>query len=63
LPEICSITGHSHEEANAILAAHYLHRDPAVAWNAMRKLETFTAGIETAIETAPSVPPIRTWKT
>jgi integrase len=37
VPEICAITGHSHEEANAILAAHYLHRDPAIARNAIRK--------------------------
>jgi hypothetical protein len=28
VPEICAITGHSHAEANAILEAHYLHRDP-----------------------------------
>lgn len=27
--EICAI--HSHAEANAILEAHYLHRDPALA--------------------------------
>jgi integrase len=40
VPEICAITGHSHAEANAILEAHYLHRDPAIAWNAVRKLET-----------------------
>jgi integrase len=40
VPEICAITGHSHAEANAILEAHYLHRDPAIAWNAIRKLET-----------------------
>jgi hypothetical protein len=39
VPEICAITGHSHDEANAILQAHYLHRDPQLAWNAIRKLE------------------------
>jgi hypothetical protein len=39
VPEICAITGHSHGEANAILEAHYLHRDPALAWSAIRKLE------------------------
>jgi integrase len=43
VPEICSITGHSHAEANAILEAHYLHRDPAIAWNAIRKLEALGA--------------------
>jgi integrase len=32
VPEICAITGHSHDEANAILQAHYLHRDPQIAW-------------------------------
>jgi integrase len=37
VPEICAITGHSHDEANAILQAHYLHRDPQIAWNAIRK--------------------------
>jgi hypothetical protein len=42
VPEICAITGHSHAEANGILEAHYLHRDPAIAWNAIRKLEAFT---------------------
>jgi hypothetical protein len=36
------ITGHSHDEANAILQAHYLHRDPQLAWNAIRKLESWS---------------------
>jgi len=62
VPEICAITGHSHDEANAILQAHYLHRDPQIAWNAIQKLEAFTARIETAVETAPSVPLRRTEK-
>jgi integrase len=52
VPEICAITGHSHAEANAILEAHYLHRDPQIAWNAIRKLEAFTASIsQTASQT------------
>jgi hypothetical protein len=41
VPEICAITGHSHEDANRILQAHYLHRDPQIAWNAIRKLEAY----------------------
>jgi integrase len=39
LPEIASITGHSLRDVHAILDAHYLHRDPQLAWNAIRKLE------------------------
>jgi hypothetical protein len=31
VPEICAITGHSHEDANRIVQAHYLHRDPQIA--------------------------------
>lgn len=46
VPEICAITGHSHAEANAILEAHYLHRDPAIAWNAIRKLEALVGTAE-----------------
>ena len=37
--EIASITGHSLRDVHAILDAHYLHRDPKLAWNAIRKLE------------------------
>lgn len=62
VPEICAITGHSHAEANAILEAHYLHRDPQIAWNAIRKLEAFTAELQTEVQTEPSVPPERTRK-
>jgi integrase len=70
VPEICAITGHSRAEANAILEAHYLHRDPQIAWNAIRKLEAYdVAGItpadgkmETDVETGASVPPARTEK-
>jgi integrase len=39
VPEIASITGHSLKDVHAILDAHYLHRDPRLAWNAIRKLE------------------------
>jgi integrase len=37
--EIASITGHTLHEVNRILDAHYLHRDPKLAENAIRKLE------------------------
>jgi integrase len=42
LPEIAAITGHSLRDVGAILDAHYLHRDPALAENAIRKLERGT---------------------
>jgi len=38
-PEIAAITGLSLRDVAAILDAHYLHRDPALAENAIRKLE------------------------
>ena len=63
VPEICAITGHSHEEANAILQAHYLHRDPQIAWNAIRKLEAFTASLsQTGSQTVDREQPKRTGK-
>jgi integrase len=37
--EIAAITGHSLRDVAAVLDAHYLHRDPALAENAIRKLE------------------------
>ena len=37
--EIATITGHSLRDVRSILDAHYLHRDPALAENAIRKLE------------------------
>src|SRR6516162_9017697 len=40
--EIASITGHSLRDVGAILDAHYLHRDPALAESAIRKLESRT---------------------
>jgi hypothetical protein len=48
VPEICAITGHGHEDANRILQAHYLHRDPQIAWNAIRKLEAYQVRLATA---------------
>jgi integrase len=41
-PEIASLTGHSLRDVNAILDAHYLHRDPALAASAIAKLERGT---------------------
>jgi integrase len=38
-PEIASITGHSLRDVRSILDTHYLRRDPALAENAIRKLE------------------------
>lgn len=43
-PEIATITGHSLKDVGAILDAHYLSRDPEMAWNAIRKLEIGMAG-------------------
>ena len=40
--EIAAITGHSLRDVAAILDAHYLHRDPALAESAIRKLESRT---------------------
>ena len=40
--EIATITGHSLRDVGAILDAHYLHRDPALAESAIRKLERGT---------------------
>jgi integrase len=47
--EIASITGHSLRDVRSILDLHYLHRDPALAENAIRKLERRT--------NAPNCPP------
>jgi integrase len=40
--EISAITGHSLRDVRSILDAHYLHRDPALAASAIRKLEKRT---------------------
>lgn len=40
--EIATITGHSLRDVRSILDAHYLHRDPALAESAIRKLERRT---------------------
>ena len=41
-PEIGTLTGHSLNDVRAILDAHYLSRDPALAESAIRKLERRT---------------------
>ncbi|MGH1575013.1 tyrosine-type recombinase/integrase [Methylobacterium sp. P31] len=41
-PQIATLTGHSLRDVNAILDSHYLHRDPALAEEAIRKLEART---------------------
>jgi integrase len=38
--EIATITGHSLRDVRSILDQHYLHRDPVLAENAIRKLES-----------------------
>jgi integrase len=43
-PEIASITGHSLRDVGAILDAHYLHRDPALAESAIAKLDRLETG-------------------
>jgi integrase len=40
--EISAITGHTLRDVRSILDAHYLHRDPALAEAAIRKLEAGT---------------------
>jgi len=40
--ELATITGHSLRNVRSILDAHYLHRDPALAESAIRKLERRT---------------------
>jgi hypothetical protein len=40
--EIATITGYSLRDVGVILDAHYLHRDPALAARAIRKLERGT---------------------
>jgi integrase len=40
--EIATLTGHSLRDVRSILDSHYLHRDPALAQSAIRKLEAGT---------------------
>ena len=41
-PEIATFTGHTLSDVRSILESHYLHRDPALAESALRKLEKGT---------------------
>ena len=51
VPEIAAITGHSLNDVHNILDANYLDRDPELAENAIRKLETRTK-LQTGLQTA-----------
>jgi integrase len=53
VPEIASITGHALQDVGKILDAHYLHRDPALAASAIRKLEANIRGtiLQTELQT------------
>ncbi len=51
VPEIASITGHSAADVQSILDKHYLHRDIALAENAIRKLERSQKKAEGGSET------------
>jgi integrase len=51
-PEIVAITGHALNDVRSILDANYLHRDPQLAENAIRKLETRT-NLQTGLQTGP----------
>jgi integrase len=42
--EIVSITGHTLSDVRSILDSNYLHRDPALAESAIRKLEAKVSG-------------------
>ncbi len=42
VPQIATFTGHSLKDVEAILEVHYLNRDPRLAEEALRKLETGT---------------------
>jgi integrase len=53
--EIAAITGHSLSNVRSILDAHYLSRDPQLAENAMRKLETRTK-LQTELQTGHAKP-------
>jgi integrase len=50
-PEIVTITGHSLRDVRSILDVHYLHRDPALADSAIRKLESGYAENVLALQT------------
>jgi integrase len=47
-PEIATITGHSMKQVSSILERHYLHKDPVLAQNAIRKLELAFLSLQNA---------------
>ena len=49
--EIATLTGHSLRDVAAILDTHYLHRDPALAESAIRKLERVAKNVAKQTET------------
>jgi integrase len=55
VPETATFTGHSLRDVSTILDAHYLSRDPALAANAARKLETRTHSPNQSPNRAPVV--------
>ena len=57
VPEIATITGHSQRDVCAILDAHYLNRDPQLAWSAIRKLEIGMAKWTVSGTNAPDCAP------
>jgi hypothetical protein len=42
VPQIAAVTGHTLASVYSILAKHYLHRNPALAQSAIRRLERIT---------------------
>ncbi len=60
VPEIATITGHSLNTVNALLDAHYLHRDPAQSESTIRKLDAHRSrtGLQTALQTALQTVPL-----
>jgi integrase len=55
-PEIATLTGHTLQQVRSILDAHYLHRDVALAENAILKLEARTKTPDRAPDRARMFP-------
>ena len=54
--EIATLTGHTLRDVRSILDAHYLHRDPALAENAIRKLEKRDKIVQLSAQLVSDVP-------
>ena len=52
--EIALVTGHALSDVRDILSQHYLHRDPALAESAIRKLEDWSKGEQKLPTTLPT---------